>query len=126
MKRLLIAHNRSWQRRILQASLARCGYEVSEAGSRAEAEQFLYSAPPDALLVDADLDGDAALPMCEAFVQAAGDAAPLICVLARRIDAPRDALWRQLPGALMVDMPPSARVLSRQIEQHFGDARDDA
>lgn len=126
MKNLLIAHNRSCQRRVLQSSLERCGYQVAEASDCNEALRKIAEQSPDALIVDADLDGDGALAMCESVIESAADAAPLFCILSRRIDSKRDAAWRELPGSLLVEMPPSARALSRQIEQYFGETQDDS
>ncbi|MEL7451353.1 MAG: hypothetical protein AAFN78_19220 [Pseudomonadota bacterium] len=126
MKNLLIAHNRSCQRLVIKSSLERFGYDVAQAGSCSEALQMASKQTPDALIIDADLDGDGALPMCESVIEAAQETAPLICVLARRIDSKRDAAWRELPGTVMVEMPPSGHALSRQIEQHFGETQDDS
>ncbi len=126
MRSLLIAHNRSYQRRILQLSLERCGYQVAQASSSAAALLHVSEHAPDALIVDAELHNDSARELCEKIVEQGRETAPLVFVLSQRLDARREAWWRALPGAILVDMPFSARAVSMQIERHFGEPQDDS
>ena len=126
MRTLLIAHHRSYLRRVLQLALERCGYQVAQAADSASAMSQVSEHPPDALIIDAEFEDGCARNLCEAVTKAQRDAMPFICVLSERVDARPTSWWLELPGTIVAEMPLSARALSAKIEHHFEGSPDDS
>lgn len=64
---VLVVDDSRLQRRILVASLARWGYNVSEAGGAEEALEMCAQSPPDLVLSDWMMPGMDGLEFCQAF-----------------------------------------------------------
>lgn len=73
IRRVLLVDDSRLQRRILNASLTRDGYEVIEAESGEEALEICRQTPPDLILSDLVMSGMDGLEFCQKFRGLAGD-----------------------------------------------------